>query len=459
MVGGEVPDRADVVVVGAGIAGLVAAGALTAAGHEVVVLEARDRVGGRVLNEPLPGTTSEVVETGGQWVGPGQWDVLDLLTALGLETFPTYDTGAKLAEFGPRMTSYTGRIPRVSPWTLADIGQLQLRLDRAARRVPGDRPWTAAGAERLDGETFASWLARRSHTPGGRAFFRVVTQAVWCAEPEEMSALSALGYVNAAGGLDALINTDGGAQQDRVVGGSQRIALELARRLGDRVILSAPVSEVEWRPDEVVAHTGRGAIRARRAVVALPPPLVGRIRWTPRLPVEREQLLQRLPMGATVKVNVVYDEPFWRADGLAGQANSSRRPLGTVFDNTPPSGAPGVLVGFFEASHAQAAGRLDPSARRSLVLDDLAAYFGAQAGKPVAYLERDWARETWTMGCYGAFATPMALTRFGHALRTPVGPLHWAGTETATRWIGYMDGAVESGHRAATEATATLQKT
>ncbi len=452
------PDSADVdaVVVGAGLAGLVAARDIAAAGHDVLVAEARDRVGGRVLNAALPGTSGEVVEAGGQWVGPGQDRIAGLIKELGLATFPTYDTGDKLAELRGARARYGGRIPRLNPAVLADIGQAQLRLDRAARRVPLDAPWSAPGAARLDGQTFATWLARRTATAGGQAFWRLVTEAVWSAEPGDMSALWAHFYIHSGGGVDSLIGTSGGAQQDRVVGGSQRIALELAARLGGRVATGLPVREIAWDAGGVVVSAGGRQVRARRAVLAVPPPLAARVRFDPGLPAERDQLTQRMPMGWVIKVNVLYDEPFWRADGLSGQANSDVRPLGTVFDNTPPAGRPGVLVGFFEGAHAQAAARLGQPERRDLALADLAGYFGPRARKAAGYLELDWAAEEYSRGCYGAFAAPGTLTRYGRSLRAPVGPIHWAGTETATRWAGYMDGAAESGERAAAEVVAAL---
>jgi monoamine oxidase len=446
----------DVAVIGAGLAGLVTARDVAAAGLDVLVLEARNRVGGRLLNAPLPGADGEIVEAGGQWVGPGQDRIASLITELGLATFPTYDTGDKLAELRGSRTRYGGRVPRLNPAVIADIGQSQVRLDRAARRVPLDAPWTAPGAARLDGQTFATWLNRRAATASGRAFSRLITEAVWAAEPEDMSALWALFYIHSGGGVDSLINTTGGAQQDRIVGGSQRIALELAAALGGRVVTGAPVTEIAWDESGVVIRAGGTQARARRAVLALPPPLAARVRFDPGLPAERDQLTQRMPMGWTIKVNVVYDEPFWRADGLAGQANSDVRPLGTVFDNTPPAGRPGVLVGFFEGAHAQAAAGLGEKGRRDLAVADLVAYFGPKAGNPAAYLELDWAAEEYSRGCYGAFATPGTLTRYGRSLRPPIGPLHWAGTETAMRWAGYMDGAAESGQRAAREVITAL---
>lgn len=446
----------DVVVVGAGVAGLVAARELARAGHDVTMLEARDRVGGRLLNAPLP--DGSPIDVGGQWVGPTQPRVLALIDELGLQTFPTHMAGRHIAELGGTRSEYTGRIPRLDPVTLADIGQTQWRLDRMAASVPTSEPWRAPGAEHLDAQTFDSWLRRTARTRRGRRFFRLVTEAVFSSGPEDMSALWAGFYIGAAGGLDALIETAGGAQQDRIVGGAQSIALALAGELGDRVVLNSPVTEIEWHEDRATIRTAGRMVRARHVVVALPPPLASRIRYSPGLPANRDQLVQRMPMGRVIKVNVVYDEPFWRADGWSGQANSDTRPLGTVFDNTPHtttegSGGPGVLVGFLEGRHADAASGLSPGERRARILDDLAGYFGPRARSPIDVLELDWAAEEFSRGCYGAFATPGTLTRFGPHLRRPVGPLHWAGTETATRWAGYIDGAIESGERAAREIT------
>lgn len=439
----------DVVVVGAGVAGLVAARELSRAGREVLVLEARDRVGGRLHTRELSDGT--VVDLGGQWVGPGQHRIIHLLDELGLHTSPTPVAGRHIAELGGSRSEYTGRIPRLNPVTLVDIGQTQWRLDRLAARIPLDGPWRAAQAARLDSQTFGTWLRRTARTRHGRAFFRLATEAVFSAGPEDLSALWAAFYIGAAGGFDAVVNTEGGAQQDRIVGGAQRVALELARGLGDRVSINSPVTAIEWDEEGARVLTGHRTIRARHVVVAIPPPLSSRIRYSPGLPGGRDQLLQRMPMGRVFKVNVIYPEPFWRADGWSGQANSDSKLLGTVFDNSPTDSGPGVLVGFLEGRHADAAATLDPDQRRTRVVEDLVDYFGPRASTPVDYLELDWAKEEYSRGCYGAFATPGTLTRFGPHLRRPIGPLRWAGTETATRWAGYMDGAVESGQRAARE--------
>lgn len=447
---------ADVVVIGAGLSGLTAARRLAEAGHSVLVAEARDRVGGRLLSQQVPGT-DRVVEMGGQWVGPTQTHVLALLDELRLETFGTYDEGRHLLHWAGRLREYQGRVPRLAAAELVDAAVSQRALERQMRSVPLDAPWQAKDAGRLDGQTFETWIRRHARTPGGRRFWRVITGAVFSADPDEMSALWALFYLRSAGGLDRAIDTGGGAQQDRVVGGSALMADRLAALMGDRVLLGRPATALGQDGTHVRVSTGQGDLVARRAVVALPPPLALRLAMTPR-PVDREQMLGRMPMGAVIKTNVVYDTPFWREHGLSGQAASDRHPGSITYDNSLPGLDAGILLAFVEGRHAHRLAAAPAADRHRTVLDGLADMFGPAAKRPAAYLEQDWRAEQWTGGCYGAFAVPTALTRFGTHLRRPFGRVHWAGTETATRWAGYLDGAIEAGERAAQEAHAALAR-
>ena len=448
-------EAADVLIVGAGLAGLVAARDLIAAGRSVLVLEARDRVGGRIVNEPLG--DGKVVEMGGQWAGPTQDRLLAVASELGIETFPTYDTGKKVLHFNGKRGTYGGTIPRISPLVLADVGQAQGRLEALAKRVPTNAPWTARNADKLDGQTFATWIRRNTATRSARMLLTLGAEAVFAAEPGDLSMLHVLFYSHAAGSFQRLIDTTGGAQQDRFVGGSALIADRLAAALGDVVRLSAPVTRIEVASDGgVTATTPAGRFESRRVIVTAPPLLAGRIDYEPALPHWREQLTQRTPMGSVIKCQVVYDEPFWRADGLSGQATGDGEGTRVVFDNSPPDGSPGILLAFLEGDEARRLGREPAAVRRRAVIDSLVRYFGPLAGKPERYLERDWQQERWTGGCYGTLFGPNVWTRYGHALSAPVGPIHWAGTETATVWAGYMDGAVRSGERAAAEVLALL---
>ncbi|HEY6778017.1 MAG TPA: flavin monoamine oxidase family protein [Thermoleophilaceae bacterium] len=443
--------EADLVVVGAGLAGMTAAREAVASGASVVVVEARDRVGGRVLNHDIGG--GAVVELGGQWIGPTQDRLAALAGELGVGTFPTHDEGENVIDYAGSLRRYTGTIPRINPLVLLDVQRAQHKLNRLARRVPLEAPWRASDAARLDAQTAATWMRRNLVTRAGRALLELGIEAVWAAEPEEMSLLHVLFYIRSAGSLEILFDTAGGAQQDRFVGGSQLVPLRLAERLGgERLVLGAPVRRIEHGPDGVAIHADGTLARGRRAIVALAPTLAGRIAYDPPLPGYRDQLTQRMPLGTVGKCMAIYDEPFWRAEGLSGQATSDTGPVKLTYDNSPPGGAPGVLLGFLEGRHARELGRLPADKRRSAVLDCFVRLFGPRAGRPDAYVERLWADEEWSRGCYGCHMPTGAWTSYGPALREPIGPLHWAGAECATVWNGYMDGAVRSGEQAAREA-------
>jgi len=447
--------EADVAIVGAGLAGLTAARRLVDAGVEPVVVEARDRVGGRTLNHEIG--DGKVVEVGGEWVGPTQRRMLALSHELGVDTFPTYDEGENVIEWRGENKRYRGAIPRINPAILADVAQAQVRLDRMARRVPLEAPWEADRAARWDAQTFATWLHRNVATAGARTLLEIGVEAVWAQEPSDLSLLHVLFYTHSGGGFDALIGTSGGAQQDRFVGGSQLVALRLAETLGDeRIALQAPVRRIAHGVDGVTVAADGLEVRARRAIVALPPSLAGRIAYDPPLPGYRDQLTQRMAQGSVIKCMAIYPEPFWRAEGLTGQAASDIGPVRVTFDNSPPDGAPGVLLGFLEGRQARALGRRTPEQRRDAVVGCFARMFGPRAASPDGYVERVWADEEWTRGCYGCAMPTGAWTEFGPALRAPIGPLHWAGAETATVWSGYMDGAVSSGERAAADIVAAL---
>jgi monoamine oxidase len=447
---------ADVIVVGAGLAGLSAAREVQRRGATVLVLEARDRVGGRTLNEPIG--DGKVVEVGGQWIGPGQERIAALAREVGVDTFPTHSAGENMIEFHGKLTRYRGTIPRIGPHVLADVAQAQLKLGRLAKKVPLDAPWEAPNARKLDSQTFWSWLRRNLYTSGGRALIELSIQAVWAAEPADLSLLHVLFYTHSAGGFDLLLDTEGGAQQDRFVGGSQRISIRMAEQCGDGVVhLSHPVKRIEHGDGGVRVSAGEGVTPTGKAViVALPPTLTSRIAYDPPLPGHRDQLTQRMPQGSVIKCMAIYDEPFWRDDGLSGMATSDIGPAKIVFDNSPPDGSPGVLLGFLEGERARVIGRLPAEERRRLIVDGFERLFGPKASKPANFIERSWAEEEWTRGCYGCYMPPGAWTSFGDALRAPIGRIHWAGAETATVWNGYMDGAVQSGVRAAEEALSSV---
>jgi monoamine oxidase len=441
--------EADFVVVGAGLAGLAAARDLVAGGASVIVLEARDRVGGRTLNEDIG--DGKVVEVGGQWIGPTQDRLAALAADVGVDTYPTYTRGENLLERSGRISRYKGTIPRLNPVALVDVEVAQRRLGRLARSVVVDAPWETPNAAKLDSQTVATWMRRNMRTRLGRCLLELGIEAVWAAEPEDLSLLHMLFYIRSAGSLDLLFDTEGGAQDSRFVGGSQLVSVRLAERLGDRIVRNAPVRRLVQHGSGIDAYADGVTVRAKRAIVAIAPPLAARIVYDPPMPGHRDQLTQRTPLGTVAKCMAIYDEPFWRAEGLSGQGLSLTGPIRLTYDNSPPDGSPGVLLGFLEGRHARNWGRATPQDRRDAVLRSFTTLFGPKAASPERYVERLWAEEEWTRGCYGCHLPPGAWTAYGSALLEPVGRIHWAGAETATVWNGYMDGAVSSGERAAGE--------
>ncbi|MFI4933284.1 MAG: flavin monoamine oxidase family protein [Caulobacterales bacterium] len=442
----------DVAVVGAGTSGLTAARDLKRAGLDnIVVLEARDRVGGRSYNQTLAGGL--VADAGPTWVGPGQTAILDLLRELGIGTVRNYDTGDTVVLAG-------GQVQRV-PTTASPITDASFfeRMNAMAGEVPAQAPWLAKNAAEYDAMSYGDYLKTQRFSDADRRILDITCQLTFGGLPEDISLLYVLFYINAAGGYERLESMEGGAQQDRIQGGTQAISKRMAADLGDVVRLGEPVKAIAgWdRADgsSIRLATPSGTVQARRVILALSPSQASDIDFAPGLPKQRAELMANWPRGgAAIKVAVAYAKPFWREKGLCGQSVLFDGPYLWAVDVSPADGSAGQLMSFTKPA---AGPPIPPDQRRAQILEAHARCFGPEALNPIGYVEQDWSQETYTRGCVSPL-TKGVLSRYGAALRAPSGRLIWAGTETAEIWMGYMDGAVRSGHRAALEALRDLAR-
>jgi monoamine oxidase len=451
----SVSERRDVIVVGAGLSGLAAARRLERAGADVEVLEARDRVGGRTLSRPLEG---ERVDLGGQWVAPTQPRVLALAEELGLQRFDQFAQGRKVVELRGQRKTYQGLLPGIGLLPLAELGMTLGRLELLARRVPLDDPLKSRRATELDAMSVDEWLRRNVRSRRARRVVEIATNAIFAAEPRDLSLLWFLFYLHSGGGIVKLSSIEGGGQAMRFVGGAQPLSEGLSERLERPVTLEAPVRAIEHDDDGVVVHSTSGTFRARHLVMAIPPPLAETIEFTPTLPEDRDRLHRTVTMGSVVKCIVAYERPFWRDQGFSGEAISDTGPVRAVFDDCSHDGRFAALLAFVLADEAKRFGRLSPEERRTAVVDHLGQLFGPEAKRATAYVDHDWSAETFSGGCYVGSMPPGAMAEVGRALRRPCGPIHFAGTETAKVWCGYFEGALEAGERAADEVVSRLRK-
>ncbi|MFI7008598.1 flavin monoamine oxidase family protein [Streptomyces sp. NPDC050145] len=453
----------EVVVVGGGYAGLAAALQLHDQGVDFVLVEASGRVGGRVLTETrgggATGGAEVTVDHGGQWVGPTQTRLRALADRFGCATFPTWETGKHIEVWHDGTgVPYLGAAPADGPG-IADYQRVTELLDALALTVDTAAPWRTPRCAEWDAQTAESFFRAQTADPDALRRLALAVQGVWCAEPYEISLFHVLFYIAAAGGYEQLMETRDCAQDSRFVTGAAGPARAVAELLGDRVRLGARALSVEHDADGVRVHTAGTVYEARRAVLALPPPAVRTLRFTPELPAARDGWLAHSPMGRVAKIHAVYETPFWRDAGLSGIATLyGDGPLGVVFDNSPHDAARGVLVGFVYGDRLSAWSDLDAAARRAAALTSLGSVVGSRAARPLDYTEKIWSEDPYARGGYEAYVTPGGWTGYGRTgWRSVTGTLHWAGTETASVWNGYIDGALSSGRRAADEVVAALQ--
>ncbi|TAE41711.1 MAG: flavin monoamine oxidase family protein [Runella slithyformis] len=439
----------DIVVIGAGYAGLTATRHLLKANKNVLLLEARDRVGGRVFTQNLDSGT--YVDLGGAWIGPTQDRIYALAREFGVETFPTYDAGKSTQYFRGKIKRYGGLIPPLPIGALLSLDAAIKRMNKLAKSINLAAPWQSPNANHWDAMTLASWMHQQMSFQTARDFFKVAAEAIWAADPADISMLHALFYVQSAGSLELLMNIKGGAQEERIVGGAQTIANKMAATFADKICFNSPVKTILQEGAGVKIIAKEKEYGAKKVIVAIPPTLAGRIDYQPIMPANRDSLTQRMPMGSVWKTYAIYDKPFWRDAGLNALVATPNGYITVTFDNSPKDGSKGILMGFVLGNQAKAFSELSAAQRRQEALAAFTTFFGKKAQNPVQYLDHSWATEEWSRGCYAGVMPPGVWTSVGKTLRAPVGHIHWAGTETAEVWNGYIEGAVRSGERVAKE--------
>jgi monoamine oxidase len=441
--------QTDVVIIGAGYAGISAASKLHEASKNFLILEARDRIGGRVETHLLQ-ESNAIIELGAQWIGPSQNNMWDLVRKHQVETFDGYDSGKNIYHYKNKTSTYKGTIPKMSPFALIDLGIAMSRLNKMTAKINLTTPWTSPNAKLLDGMTMDTWIRKNIFTKEAQKSMHTGFETIFACQASEISLLHFLFYCHSGDNLDTLLAVTGGAQQTLFKKGAQYLLEQEALPFKDKIHFNQAVKQIQQSESSTVIFTDELEITASKVIVAIPPALCQKIYFEQSLPQRKVQLFQRMPMGAAMKCYVIYETPFWRDLGFSGQIVSDRSPFHVSFDCTKPGGK-GIFLFFVEGQYARDFIELPESKRKEMVLNEMRYYFGEKALNPLEYKDRCWTEEEYSGGCYAGNFTPGSWTQFGSVLRTPNGNIHWAGTETATKWCGYMDGAIESGYRAAEE--------
>jgi len=443
-----IPFHADVVIVGAGLSGLTAADQLTQAGYDVVVLEGRDRIGGRILSTTVAGVQ---VDAGATWVAPHHTEVRELAHRLGCEFVPQFDSGKGIVSFNGRRRIESATA--LAPWVTLDITRILTALQKFADAMPISSSWDYPEAAWLDSQSLGEWLTAKWALEGTRKFLTMFSLVQWGAPPGDVSLFNVVRYIKTLGGVDLMLKVEGGDQQDRVLGTTHAMVDKLAKGLGSRVVVGSPVERINTTANSAVVETADHAIEARFVIVTASPTHRSTIEFKPPLPDQHYGLSRSWRLGALSKAFVAYDTPFWRAEGLSGSSMSDDSTVFLTFDVSPRPNGPGILMVFCDARGFDG---FDFERRRENVTARLVHLFGNHANQSIDYTDFSWGNDVFAAGGPNPAVAPKAWTLFGRHLREPIGPLHWAGSETADETSGSMNGAILSGQRAAEEVLARL---
>ncbi|ORW51832.1 monoamine oxidase [Mycobacterium paraense] len=440
----------DYCVVGAGFAGLTAALRLKQAGRSVALLEARDRIGGRTFT--VTRDDGSWIDRGGAWIGPGQDRIYAMMDEFGVPEYKQHNDGDAMMIVDGKKHRYGGTIPwSMSPWAVTNLGIGLMSIEKMCKTIPREAPWEAKRAAEWDRISLGEWIENNTMSKAAREMLDMAMAGVYTSAGSETSLLWALTQMGSGGGPTFVISGKGGAQDARPVGGMGAVYRSIATELGDALHLSRPVRQITQDGDGVTVAADGLTVRAQRAIVAIPLAIASSIVYEPMLPVDRALLHQRMPGGAVIKISIIYDEPFWRADGLCGQSAAPGSPATLTIDACTNTADPGIMCVITEGPAARRLTRMDEADRKAAVIGELVDRFGAKANAPLEFHEQNWTTERYSGGGMISHAPTGVLTEFGYTLREPCGRVHWAGTESSAVMCGWIDGAIRSGERAAAE--------
>lgn len=443
--------NADVLVIGAGLAGLYATYRLIQEGANVLLLEARDRVGGRMATSTFNG---EIYDVGAQWVPPHATQLRTLLSTLNIPLHQQYHVGTSAFVIGKHTRTFKQRAPWLAPHVALDIQRIYRKLRKIVAQLQHTNHRFVTNLQATDRISFGAWLRQQCHYTHTVSIFETLCKIIFFAQPDELSLFFVVDQVNSHQGPQHLFNLRPTYNQERVLGGTQRIAEQLAKQMPQQVITDTPVLALRQDHESVIAYSRGSSFRARYAILAIPPATAEQIYFEPTLPAYRDALHQRVIMGRAISATLCFDYPFWRENGKSGVLISQHGPASMVHDVSPPNGTEGALACLISADNAAHWGAQPKSERLRAIIQQLQPWFGDEITAYRGLIERDWNSERWNRGAAGFMPTGTAT--YVQSVSLPVDRLHFAGGESATRWTNTLEGAIESGERAAAEVIAEL---